>query len=102
VAVLSKTFSAALLDHGELVDMMELLADANGDLTAARFLINTSDLADLLTQRISLGGGETTVTYDAGNYRIAGVPVLATTPATEGKVLLADMSAITLLFYGPP
>ena len=98
----SKTFSAALPTHAELVDMMELLADANADLTAARFLIHTSDLAGLLKQQITSGGGETTVTYDAGNYRIAGVPVLATTAATQGKILLADMSAITLLFYGPP
>ena len=29
-------------------------------------------------------------------------PAFATTAATEGKVLLADMSAITLLNYGPP
>ena len=80
--------------------MMELLADAKADLTAARFLIHTSDLAGLLKQQITSGGDETTVTYDAANYRIAGVLVLATTAATQGKVLLADMSAITLLIFG--
>ena len=42
------------------------------------------------------------LTFVGNGYKIAGIPVYATTAATEGKVLLADMSAITLLFYGPP
>ena len=42
------------------------------------------------------------LTFVGNGYKIAGIPVFATTAATEGKVLLADMSAITLLFYGPP
>ena len=98
----SKTFSAALPTYAELVDMIELLADANGDLTAARFLIHPSDIAGLLKQQVTSGGGDTTLSYVGNGYRIAGIPVFATTAATEGKVLLADMTAITLLNYGPP
>ena len=82
--------------------MIELLADANGDLTAARFLIHPSDMTGLLKQQVTSGGGDTTLSFVGNGYKIAGVPVFATTAATEGKVLLADMTAITLLFYGPP
>ena len=98
----SKTFSAALPSHSELVDMIELLADNDGDLTAARFLVHPSDMTGLLKQQVTSGGGDTTLSYVGNGYRIAGVPVFATTAATEGKILLADMTAITLLFYGPP
>ena len=56
----------------------------------------------LLKQQVTAGGGDTTLSFTGNDYRIAGIPVLASTAATEGKVLLADMSAVTLLFYGPP
>ena len=98
----SKTFSSALPTHSELVDMIELLADSNGDLTTARFLIHPSDMTGLLKQQVTSGGGATTLSFEGGNYRIAGIPVFASSAATEGKVLLADMTAVTLLFYGPP
>ena len=101
-AIASKSFGAALPTHVELVDMIELLADANGDLTTARFLIHPSDMTGLLKQPVTAGGGDRTLRYEGGTYRVAGVPVFATTAATEGKVVLADMKAFTLLFYGPP
>ena len=101
-AIASQSFGAALPTHAELIDMIELLADANGDLTTARFLVHPSDMTGLLKQQVTAGGGATTLSYEGGSYRVAGVPVFATTAATEGKVVLADMSAITLLFYGPP
>ena len=82
--------------------MIELLADSNGDLTTARFLIHPSDMTGLLKQQVTSGGGATTLSFEGGSYRIAGVPVFASSAATEGKVLLADMTAITLLSFGPP
>ena len=58
-------------------------------------------MTGLLKQQVTSGGGDTTLGFVGNGYKIAGIPVFATTAATEGKVLLADMSAITLLFYGP-
>ena len=100
--ITSTTFAAPLPTYAELVDMIELLADANGDLSAARFLVHPSDMTGLLKQQVTSGGGDTTLSFVGNGYRIAGIPVFASSAATEGKVLLADMSAITLLFYGPP
>ena len=40
--------------------MIELLADNNGDLTAARFLVHPSDMTGLLMQQLTSGGGDTT------------------------------------------
>ena len=64
--------------------------------------VHPSDMTGLLKQPVTAGGGDRTLRYEGGTYRVAGVPVFATTAATEGKVVLADMKAFTLLFYGPP
>ncbi len=51
--------------------MIELLADANGDLTAARFLVHPSDMTGLLKQQVTSGGGDTTLSFVGNGYRIA-------------------------------
>lgn len=99
--VTTKSFGAALPTHAELVDMIHKLVDVNGDLANSRFLMHSSDFAKLLDQQVTTNGGATTVSYEGGQYRVAGVPVHQTTAATEGKVVLADMSKISLIFYGP-
>ena len=96
------TFGTALSNNAELVDMIELLADANCDLTAERFLVHPSDMTCLLKQQVTSRGGDTKLSFVGNGYRIAGVPMFATTAATERKVLLAEMNANTLKFYGPP
>jgi len=80
--------------------MVESYADANGDLSAARWLLNPSDLADLLKAQVDADGGELIVQYIDGAHRIAGVPVFATSHLTEGKVLLLDPSAVALVYFG--
>ena len=98
--VTTKSFGAALPTHAELVDMIHKLVDVNGDLANSRFLMHSSDFAKLLDQQVTTNGGTTTVSYEGGQYRVAGVPVHQTTAATEGKVVLADMSKMSLIFYG--
>ena len=100
--VQTKSFGAALGTHAELVDMIHKLVDADGDLATSRFLMHSSDFAKLLDQQVTTNGGATTVSFEGSQYRIAGVPVHQTTAATEGKVVLADMSKINLIFFGPP
>ena len=99
--VTTKSFGAALPTHAELVDMLHKLVDTNGDLATSRFLMHSSDFAKLLDQQVTTNGGATTVSYEGGQYRVAGVPVHQSTAATEGKFVLADMSKINLIYYGP-
>ena len=59
-------------------------------------------LGDVAVDRVRSQGLRTaTVSFEGSQYRIAGVPVHQATAATEGKVVLADMSKINLIFNGP-
>ena len=98
----SKTFASALPTHAELTDMLHTVLDANAELGNLRFIVHTSDFANLLKQQIESGGGTTTLQYESGTYRINGIQVLTTSAATEGKVALLDMSKVNLVFYGIP
>ena len=57
----SKTFAAALPTHAELTDMLHTVLDANAELGNLRFILHTSDFANLLKQQIESGGGTTTL-----------------------------------------
>jgi hypothetical protein len=96
----SQSFAGSVPTLAELVGMVESYADANGDLSAARWLLNPSDLADLLKAQVDADGGELIVQYIDGAHRIAGVPVFATAHLTEGKHLLMDPTAVALVYFG--
>jgi len=82
----------------ELAGMVKSYADAAGDLSAARWLMHPSDLADLLLPN----GGDTIVQYiPDGAHRVYGLPVFTTSHLTEGKHLLLDPSAVATVFFGP-
>ena len=53
----SKTYGAAIPTYGELCDQIEILADANGDLAQARFLMHPSTLVALLKALVDSSGG---------------------------------------------
>ncbi len=94
-------FAAATPTFAELVAMIETYADADGDLTAAQFVLHPSDLADLLKREISADGGETAIQYIDGAHRIAGIPCHASRHLTEGKHLLLDPTAVSCVYFGP-
>ena len=97
----SQSFAGSVPTLAELVGMVESYADANGDLTAARWLLHPSDLADLLKAQVDADGGELIVQWQDGAHRIAGLPVFTTAHLTEGKHLLMDPSAVALTYFGP-
>jgi len=97
----SQSFAGSVPTLAELVGMVESYADANGDLTAARWLLHPSDLADLLKALVDADGGELIVQWQDGAHRIAGLPVFTTSHLTEGKHLLIDPSAVALTYFGP-
>ena len=100
--VATQTFAAPLPTHAELTDMLHTVLDANAELSTLRFILHTSDFANLLKQQVTSGGGITTLQYESGTYRINGIQVLTTSAATEGKVALLDMSEVNLIYYGSP
>ena len=95
------TFAAATPTWVELVDMVELLGDADGDLSAARWLLHPSDVSDLMKAQIDADGGETIMEWQDGAHRIAGLPVFSSRHLTEGKHLLLDPSAVATVYFGP-
>ena len=97
----SQSFAGAVPTLAELVAMVELFGDADGDLGAARWLLHPSDVADLLKAQVDPDGGETIVQYIDGAHRIAGLPIFSSRHLTEGKHLLLDPSAVATVFFGP-
>ena len=97
----SQSFAGAVPTLAELVGMVETYGDADGDLGAARWLLHSSDLADLLKAQIDADGGETIVQYIDGAHRICGLPIFSSRHMTEGKHVLMDPSAVATVFFGP-
>ena len=97
----SQSFAGAVPTLAELVSMVELFGDADGDLGAAKWLLHPSDLADLLKAQIDADGGELIVQYIDGAHRIAGLPVFSSRHLTEGKTVLLDPSAVATVYFGP-
>ena len=98
----TKAFSSATPTLAELSDMVELVTDADADISRLAFVLHPSDLRDLLIAEKVPSTGELIVQWHEGRYRIFGIPVFSTTNCTEGKVLLGDFSAVNLAFFGPP
>ena len=98
----SKTFAAATPTWAELIDMLELLGDANGDITRANWLIHPSMAAALLLRLIDGDGGELAVTYSEGRHRIAGIPLAISSNVPEAKIILAQFDTVQQVFFGAP
>ena len=99
--VQTKTYASTIPTYRELVDQLEILADADGDLSQARFFMHPSTLCALLKQVIDADGGETTAQPQGDGYRIAGIRVHTSTSVTENKIVLADVPTIHIVRYGP-
>ena len=97
---LSKTFAAATPTSSELVDMLELAADADVDPYKLVWVLHPSMAANLRRSEISAGSGELVLNFIGDTFRLHGVPVLMTTNIPEGKVLLFDPSFSKLVYFG--
>ena len=99
---LTKTFTSATPTSSELVDMLELVADADVDPYKMVWLLHPSMAANLRRSEISSGSGELILNFIGNSFRLHGVPVLMTTNIPEGKVLLFDPSYTRLVYFGAP
>ena len=98
----SKTFAGATPTLAELADMLELLGDADADMSRLSFVMHPSDLRDLLVAEVVASTGELIVQWHEGRYRVFGVPIYVTSNCPEGKHLLGDFSSVTLAYFGSP
>jgi HK97 family phage major capsid protein len=98
----SKTFAAATPTWAELIDMIELLGDADGDVSRAHFLVHPSMLASLMGVLIDPNGGELAVVWSSGAHRIAGIPIAISSNVPEGMVLLGDFTTVQTVYFGAP
>lgn len=96
----SQSFAGAVPTYAELVGMVETLADADGELSNAHWILHPSDLCDLLKTQQGTDGAEV-VQFIDGAHRIGGLPVAASRHLTEGKHLLLDPAAVVLAYFGP-
>ena len=88
----TESFAGAVPTFAELEAMVSTYAAANGDISAARWLLNTNDFASLLSVATQ---------YIDGAHRICGLPVFSSSHLTQGKHLLLDPSAVALTYFGP-
>ena len=97
----TKAFASALPTNAELCDMARLLAGADHNLASAGWLMHPADMTQLLATPIATGAGSTIVSFAAGGYRAAGLPVVTTTNCPEGTFVLGDWSRFTIGMFGP-
>lgn len=97
-----KTFISATPTWSELVDMGELLCNADGDVTRASWLLSPTMAAALLLRLIDGNGGELVVTYSDGRHRIAGIPLAISSNVPATTIILAQFDTVQQVFFGAP
>lgn len=99
----SKTFAGAVPTQAEAADMLELLADADGDLSSSGWLLHPADAAALLKTLVNASGGETVLqVIGSREWLLLGLPVAMSRNVPQGSVLLADWARFEVAYFGPP
>ena len=98
----TKTFAAATPTWLELIDMLELLAAANADLSRASWLVHPAMAADLMKVQVDPDGGELALAWADGAHRIAGIPLAISSNVPEAKVILAQFDTVQTVYFGAP
>ena len=97
-----KTFISSTPTWSELVDMGELLCNADGDVTRASWLLSPTMAAALLLRLIDGNGGELVVTYSEGRHRIAGIPLAISSNVPATTIILAQFDTLQQVYFGAP
>jgi HK97 family phage major capsid protein len=97
------SFAAAVPTFSEVLEMVETLADADGDLGHASWLLHPSDAAALAKQQVVAGTGQMIIQpVGMRQWAMAGLPMLLTTSMPEGRIVLMDPKAADVVYFGAP
>jgi len=87
----------------ELLQMIEALTAADGDLRNAVWLAHpTTAVAMLASVRVAGTAVSLVDVSDNGRWSIAGMPLITSTVIPEEKVILLDRRAVVPVYFGPP
>ena len=95
---LTPTLIGATPTYAELTGMLELLALANNDISKLSFVMHPRTIKALMLTAVA-GGSVFCVEWKDGQWRCLGIPIYATSNCVEGKILLADFSAVKLTYF---
>ena len=99
----SVTFAGASPTYSEMVSMVEALADADGDLGTAVWLMHPSRAAALATTEKGSSTGQFVLEAPTlRRWSCIGLPVLTSTQVPEAKVILMDPRAASIIYFGVP
>ena len=97
------SFAAALPTFSEVLQVVEALGDANGDLGAASWILHPSDAAALAEQQVVANTGQMIIQpIGIRQWAMAGLPMFLSTNVPEGKLILLDPIAAKIVNFGPP
>ena len=96
------TFAGVAPTWSELLQMLEALADADGDLSNAVWLAHPSTAVQLLSTARTSGNDDTLAKLDRGSWTIADLPAVTSTLMPEGRLVLMDRRAVNHVYFGPP
>ena len=97
------TFVGATPTYVELTAMVEALADADGDLSSATWLMHPSTAVALTrTEKAANTAQYVVEALGLRQWACVGLPVLTTTAVAETHVVLIDPRAAQTIYFGPP
>ena len=89
--------------RAELVLQLKDFASAHGNLSRARWLMNSNLAASMLTTEVSTGSGQFVLNVDPnGRPLIMGVPAVIADHMPDGYLLLLDPATIKTVYWGNP
>jgi len=97
---LTTSFASTTPTYAELAVMVGGLAAENNDLARLAFVIHPQMFSTLMLQPVAAGSSVFCVEWLEGQWRCLGVPVFVTTNCPSSKVLLADFTAVNIIYFG--
>jgi len=97
------SFAASVPTFSEVLELVEALADAEGDLGLASWLLHPSDAAALAKQQVVANTGQMIIQpIGIRQWAMAGLPMFLSTSVPEGRIVLMEPRAAQVVYFGAP
>lgn len=97
------TFAGSTPTYVEMTALVEALADADGDVGSATWLMNPSTAVALArTEKTATTGEFVLEVLAPRQWGCVGLPMITSTAVPESKVVLIDPRAAQVCYFGPP